>query len=344
MFVYNKKRYDIIPSDVKRKIMPSSLLVSGVDLERRKMAYLAVDLGGSHVTCGVLADGVLIASDSLSLNDSQSLITALPVISNTLLRLRETAGDRIDGVGLGFCGLVHEAKNRIISTNGKFVDAPDVDLHGWAETTVHAPLRIANDARLALRGEMSAGAGRGNLDVVMFTLGTGIGGVVALDGRLPAGAHGLAGCMGGHVPVTLGGRRCTCGGQGCAESEASGWALPMLCREQPDFATSRLSDTELNFLNLFALAEEGDVAAMRVRDHCLQVWGTVAVAAILAYDPAVVIFGGGVMKAADVILPSVRKHVRHNIWTPLSEPSIVATALGDHAALYGVESLFQEAR
>ena len=68
------------------------------------------------------------------------------------------------------------------------------------------------------------------------------------------------------------------------------------------------------------------------------------VAAVLAYDPAVVIFGGGVMKAASVILPSVRGYVRHNTWAPLSEPRIVAAALGNHAALYGVEPLFQETR
>ena len=308
------------------------------------MAYLAVDLGGSHVTCGVVTDGILVASDELSLPDSRELVPVLPALSATLQRLRETAGCAIEGVGLGFCGLVHEGKNRVVSTNGKFVDAPDLDLNDWSVKTLRAPLRLANDARLALRGEMSVGAGRGHLDVVMFTLGTGIGGVVASDGRLPSGAHGLAACLGGHVPVTLGGRRCTCGGQGCPESEASGWVLPRLCREQPDFAASRLSDTELNFLNLFTLAEEDDGVAIRVRNHCLQVWGTMTVGAVLAYDPAVVIFGGGVMKAADQILPSIREYVRHNIWTPLSEPRIVAAELGNHAALYGVELLFQETR
>ena len=308
------------------------------------MAYLVFDLGGSHLTCGIVADGVLIAHESLSLPDSQLLAPVLPGLSETLLRLRENAGVPIDGVGLGFCGLVDEKRNRIVSTNGKFVDAPELDLNEWALKTLHLPIRIANDARLALRGEMSAGAGHGDRDVFMFTLGTGIGGVVALDGKLPSGAHGLAACLGGHVPVTLGGRRCTCGGQGCAESEASGWVLPAICKEQPDFLGSRLSDVALNFLNLFALADEGDAVAVRVRNHCLQVWGAMTVAAILAYDPAVVIFGGGVMKAADLILPSVREYVRHNIWAPLSEPRIVAAALGNHAALYGVEPLFQETR
>jgi glucokinase len=308
------------------------------------MGYLAVDLGGSHVTCGVVSDGVLLVSEAFSVPDSLNLAPVLPALSATLGRLRETAGCPIEGIGLGFCGLVHDEESRIVSTNGKFVDAPGLDLNEWAASALKTPLRIANDARLALRGEMSAGSGKGERNLVMFTLGTGIGGVAALDGRLPCGTHGLAAGLGGHVPVTLEGRRCTCGAQGCAESEASGWALPGLCREQPDFATSRLSETELNFRNLFRLADEGDAVALHVRDHCLHVWGTMTVTAIIAYDPAVVIFGGGVMKAADVILPSLREYVRHNVWAPLSEPRIVAAVLGNHAALYGVESLFQETR
>lgn len=308
------------------------------------MAYWAIDLGGSHVTCGLVSEGALLATDTLSVPDCYQLSPLLPTLADTLRKLRDGAGKVIDGVGLGFCGLVDERNNRIVSTNEKFVDAPDLDLTDWAERNLDAPLRVCNDARLALRGEMSSGAGRGNRDVVMFTLGTGIGGVVALDGKFPSGAHGLAACLAGHVPVTLGGRRCTCGGQGCAESEASGWALPLVCKEHPHFVRSRLADTKLNFLNLFVLADEGDVVATSVRDHCLKVWGVVTVAAVLAYDPAIVIFGGGVMKAADIILPSIREYVRQNTWALLSEPKIVAAKLGNQAALYGVEPLFQETR
>jgi glucokinase len=308
------------------------------------MAYLAVDLGGSHVTCGVVANGGLIASNTLAVPNSDKLSPLLPALSEMLLELVGAVGQSIDGIGLGFCGLVDEGKNQVVSTNGKFDDAPTLDLNDWARSSLDLPLRICNDARLALRGEMFAGAGRGSRNVVMFTLGTGIGGAVALDGRLPSGAHGLAACLAGHLPVVLGGRRCTCGGQGCAESEASGWALPELCKEQPGFVTSRLSKTEINFLNLFTLAEGGDTTAKRVRDHCLKVWGVVTVAAVLAYDPAIVIFGGGVMNAADIILPSIREYVWQHIWVPLSEPQIVVGELGNQAALYGVEPLFEEKR
>jgi glucokinase len=308
------------------------------------MAFLAVDLGGSHISYGVVEDGALIECEDFYVDDSQRFAAILPRLTASLAKLANTCGKPIEGIGLGFCGIVDEAENRVASTNGKYVDAPDLDLSGWAGASLGLPLRLANDARLALRGEMESGAARGERNAVMITLGTGIGGVAAIDGKLPLGAHGFAAGLGGHTPVTLRGRRCTCGGLGCAESEASGWVLPILCQEQPDFATSALARTELNFRNLFQLAEDGDTVALRVRDHCLHVWGVTTVAAVHSFDPSVVVFGGGIMKSEVIILSSVRSYVENNAWLPRGAPRVVPAQLGNKAALFGVERLFHETR
>jgi glucokinase len=306
------------------------------------MAFLAMDLGGSHASYGIVENNALLSYGELSLPGVERLEPVLPELASRLTELRRTSGARIEGIGLGFCGLVDERRNCVASANGKYVDAPRLDLGRWARTALDLPLRLANDARLALRGEMAAGAARGERNVVMITLGTGIGGVAAVDGKLPLGAHGFAAGLGGHVPVRLNGRRCTCGGLGCAESEASGWVLPTLCREQPDFASSALSAVELNFRNLFELAEKGDPVASRVRDHCLHVWAVTTVAAVVSFDPAVVVFGGGIMRAGSIILPSIRDYVARNAWTPNGSPRIVAAELGNKAALFGVQALFAE--
>ena len=100
------------------------------------MAYLAVDLGGSHVACGVVADGVLLACEALSLSDSQSLASLLPALSVPCCGSVTRSVVQSTGLGSGFCGLVHEGKNRIVSTNGKFVDAPDLDLNDWANSNL----------------------------------------------------------------------------------------------------------------------------------------------------------------------------------------------------------------
>lgn len=304
------------------------------------MAFLALDLGGSHATCALVDRGSVLASEHIALVQTKSLEPVLPELTRSLKRMLQTATSPVEGLGVGFCGLVDSTTNRVTSTNGKFVDALQFDFDHWSVSSFNMPLRLENDARLALRGEMSAGAAKGFSDVVLFTLGTGIGGVAAMDGRPLRGAHGQAGVLAGHVPVRMGGRCCTCGGHGCAEAEASGWALPAICREWPGFETSVLAQRNLNFLELFRAAGEGDRVAIEVRDHCMEVWGMMTVAAVHAFDPQLVIFGGGVMGAATQILPFVREYVSDNAWTPWGKVRVEAAALGTMAGLLGVPTLF----
>jgi glucokinase len=240
------------------------------------------------------------------------------------------------------CGLVDSRRNKVLSTIGKYDDTVTFDFDNWGRHSLGVPVRLENDARLALRGEMYAGAARGCSDVVMFTLGTGIGGVAAMEGKPLVGVHGQAGVLGGHVPVRAHGRRCTCGGQGCAEAEASGWSLPMVCREWPGFAQSCLADQPLNFKTLFECSAAGDEIALEIRDHCLTVWGMMAVAAVHSFDPELIVLGGGAMRAADQILSPLQDYVNQNTWTPWGKVRIVAAELGDQAAALGVPTLFAE--
>jgi len=304
------------------------------------MKILAVDLGGTHASCALVEDAVILARDMVPIRDLALLGPALPPIQASLERLNRDGS--AGGIGFGFCGLVDAPSSRVTSTNGKFEDAPDIDLVGWARSQLGLPLRLENDARLALLGECHAGAGKSETDVVMFTLGTGIGGVAMMDGRLLHGRHGQAGVLGGHVPVKLGGRRCTCGGVGCAESEASGWALPLVCAEWVNFKESALAQQEINFENLFACGAKGDRVALEIQRHCFNVWGATAVAAIHAFDPELLLYGGGVMKSAEIILPAIEEYVARYAWTPWGKVRIGAAQLGNDAALFGVVPLFCE--
>jgi glucokinase len=230
----------------------------------------------------------------------------------------------------------------VTSTNGKYEDAPAFDFDAWGRRRFGIPVRLENDARLALRGEMYAGAARGVADVVMFTLGTGIGGVAAMEGKPLLGAHSQAGVLAGHVQVRANGRRCTCGGRGCAESEAAGWSLPLVCREWPGFERSSLASAPLDFKTLFAAAAANDTVATEVLDHCLTVWGMMTVAAVHSFDPDLIVLGGGVMRSADRILPFLQKYVDESTWSPWGKARIVRAQLDDHAAALGVPTLFAE--
>jgi glucokinase len=304
------------------------------------MKILAVDLGGTHATCAIVQGREILARETVHLPESESLATVLATIAAPLGRMH--AETRADAIGFGFCGLVDSRNTRIADTNGKYTDAVSIDLSQWAKEKFSLPLRLDNDARLALLGECYAGAAQGETDVVMFTLGTGIGGVAMMNGQLLRGKHDQAGVLGGHVPVTLSNRRCTCGGLGCAETEASGWALPGAAKDWPGFEASALAPRKINFENLFACAEAGDKVSRELVDHCLRVWGAAAVAAIHSFDPELLVYGGGVMKSADAILPYIQNYVRENAWTPWGTVRVRAAQLGNDAALLGVVPLFEQ--
>jgi glucokinase len=232
----------------------------------------------------------------------------------------------------------------VISTNAKYDDAPGIDFGAWASAEFSLPLRLENDARLALLGEQHTGAARGFDDIVMVTLGTGIGGAAMMRGKLVRGRHFQAGCLGGHFLARYDGRPCTCGSIGCVEAEASTWVLPVLCREHPAFAVSPLAGhRQIGFELLLRYAAAGDRCAREVLDHCAGVWSAAIVSLIHAYDPEVVVVGGGVMKAAQELLPRFEEYVERHAWTPWGRVQVRGAALGDDAALLGAIPLFEEA-
>ena len=238
------------------------------------MKALAVDLGGSHASCAVVDEARVLARCVVPLGPSLGLSAALaPVaaaLDQAMASARVSAGE-CAGLAFGFCGLVDPIACRIRSTNGKDDDAPAIDLAGWCRERFGLPLRLENDARLALLGEREAGAARGSDDVVMMTLGTGVGGVAMIGGRLLHGKHFQAGVLGGHLVAAFDGRPCTCGGVGCVEAEASTWAIGDIVRSLPGYASSRLAAApRIDFEHVFDLAAAGDAVSVSARDRSLR--------------------------------------------------------------------------
>lgn len=313
---------------------------------RGSMTVLAADLGGTRIKLGVVRDGVVLAHGSRPARARQGLARQLPVLRSAWLDLLNRAGVGIRdcaGVALAIPSIIEPGTGRILDTFGKYRDAPGLDLAGWAEDALGLPLAIENDARTALLGEWLHGAGRGCDNVVMVTLGTGIGSAAVVEGRLLQGCHGQGGILGGHLTVRHHGERCVCGNLGCAEAEASTVALSGMAGRLPsyDFSPLRVAAT-LNYALVFKLAAAGDPCALALRDHSLEVWGSLAVSLIHAYDPERLILGGGIMAAADVVLPAVADVVRRHAHTPWGQVEVMRGQLGDQAALLAAEELVRE--
>jgi glucokinase len=245
----------------------------------------------------------------------------------------------IDGLGMALPGIIDVEAGRVVSVNEKYPDAPSLDLVGWAEAELGLPAVLENDARAALIGEWQYGAGRGCRDLVVVTLGTGIGVGVLTDGTVRRGAHGAAGILGGHLTVEVAGRRCNCGNVGCAEAEASTWALPDLAAEQPGFGSSPLRQrATIDYRAVYELAAEEDPTAVALRERSHDVWAALIVDLIHAYDPERIVVGGGVARAGG-LLAALQERVDRLAWTPTWSVPLVEAELGDNAALLGVSWL-----
>jgi glucokinase len=310
------------------------------------MKALSVDMGGTHIGCALIEDRRILGSTSIHSEHAQSLASMLPAVGetlNALLHSNSVHPQDCAGLAIGYPGIVDTRTAAILSTLKKYEDAPDLDLTSWASDTLGLPLRMENDARMALLGERYGGAAQDSNDIVMMTLGTGIGGAAMMHGVLMRGAHSQAGCLGGHIPVNYKGRLCTCGNIGCAEAEAAGWSLPAIARGWPGFSDSLLATSpDLDFKTLFADALQYDAVALAIRKHCIEVWAADAVAGIHSYDPEVVVIGGSVIASARLILPAIQEHVNQHAWTPWGKPQIRAAALGNNAGLLGAVPLLSE--
>jgi glucokinase len=308
------------------------------------LTILSIDLGGSHITCAAVRDQEVLAEEVIS-TDAMLLAENLNEIAVMLRRCivaSRVSEAELRGIAVGYCGIVDAGTVSILSTLNKYTDCGEIDLRAWAAREFQLPLRLENDACLALLGEVYAGVAQGAKDVVMITLGTGIGGAAMIDGRLLRSHAGQAGCLGGHLPVNLHGRRCTCGAIGCAEAEASSAVLPILCREHPAFTGSYLAQQPvLNFETLFRAVDATDFVAKEVLNHCLHVWSVLTVGLIHAYGPELVVFGGGVMRRGAELLDPIREYVGAHAWrTSRGLPRIARAQLGDRAALLGGMRLF----
>lgn len=309
------------------------------------MLAIALDLGGSHAVCAIVRDRELLARQEIRV-EPVSFYQLLPPLEKLIHGVIAEAGvtlSQCSGIVFGFPGIVDSHHGTVIATNEKFNDAVDLDLPDWATKMFGVPFFLENDARLALLGEHFCGAAEGSDDAVLVTLGTGIGAAAMIGGKPLRGRYDQAGCLGGHLPVVFGGRTCTCGNIGCAEAEASTWALPSICFDWPGFESSLLaSSTELDFACIFSSADKGDRVAREVLAHCNCIWAALAVALIHAYSPEVLLFGGGVMARSGDILPSIRAHVERHAWSPRGVVEIKVAALAAAAPLHGAISLLRE--
>ncbi len=300
--------------------------------------FVGIDLGGTNLKLGlVTAEGRLLERRSVPTEADRGPDHVLSRMAESCRDLADaTEGSEISAVGVGVPGPLD-------TRAGVVVFAPN--LPGWRDVPVRDRLQEAlgldvvleNDANAAAYGEFRCGAARDVENMVLLTLGTGVGGGMVLCGRLFRGTND-AGAELGHVVIATGGRWCGCGNRGCLEAYASATAVVGRTREAIEAGeASSLSDAaDLTAKAVFAAANEGDILAGRIVEETADYLG-VGIASILhVVNPEMVVLTGGMMGAGEPFLGRVRERVRQTAFERAwSVCEIRGSTLGGDAGILG---------
>ena len=311
------------------------------------MVIWAADVGGTNIRVGLVEGNRLAAEEIIPAEPHAGLRRAIKRVITVWQRLNEQRGGHYqepEAVALALPAIVNPDTGRIYQApKSKYEDAASVNLDRML-TDIGGTAFWCNDAHAALAGEHEYGDARAQSDVVMVTLGTGIGSAVMLQGRIFHGTHGLAGNISGHSTLNSDGARCPCGNIGCAELYASTWRIATLARHAPGFARSSLSTERIiDYEIIFQHARQGDKVAGKLADAAAKTWSSVICNLIHSYDPQMVIVGGGIAANHRELLPVFRDHIRRHSWARWPVPIRRAT-LGIHAGLIGAAILAAEKR
>jgi glucokinase len=308
--------------------------------------YIGLDVGRTIRGALVREDGSIIEQQRVvsEVRDPRIFIDQLIEIIN---RLRSSS-DSAAAVGIGWAGLVNQSAQRI-EANPNLVDVSSFDLHGELKRATSLPIVIDNDANVAAYGEWRSGAARGFEDVFFVTMGTGIGSGLILGGKLQRGSRGFAGEF-GHFKIDLDGLECACGSTGCLETLASGPNIVRRVREQlfsdPSFSISSLArDMEgtLTGERVVRAAMEKDELALSVLKETGQILGAAIASVVNLLNVEVVVLGGGVMAAGDLILEPIREGTHQGTVRPCFECCrVVVAELGQDAGIIGAALLARD--
>ncbi len=302
-----------------------------------------IDVGGTTVKCGLLTiDGEMLEKWEIPTRLEENGSHILPDVAVTILaKIAEKKIEKEDviGVGVGIPGPVNESGETSMAVN----------LH-WGYVNIAKELgdltglriRAANDANVAALGELWKGGGRGCRNMLMVTLGTGIGGGVIINEEIVPGAHGSSGEIGhAHVDDTIT-ERCNCGSYGCLEQVASATGIVRLARQEmvKSDTPSALRDCEsLTAKDVFDAVKEGDALAIRVAERFGNYLGKALSVFSAVMDPEMILIGGGVSKAGPILLDFIMGPFRKYAFPTMKDTTFALAQLGNDAGIYGAAKM-----
>ena len=302
--------------------------------EKASPIRVGIIIGSSDTQIGLVNDRQHILAKRTFPTDSekeaQAFIAEVAQSTLDLLEEQNVPLDQCVGVGVGVPGTIDRRRGKILYSNN--LRWENVDLVEILGRVIPCPVRIANDADCAALGEAVAGAGKDYSDVVMFTLGGGVGGGIILNGHVFEGGI-MGGSEVGHQVVRANGRRCTCGRRGCLEAYVS---VPALVRAAEEATGKKLTPADI-----FHGAAKGNIDLQEIVEQYEQMLGIGVVNIVNMFRPQLILLGGALSEHADEMTGPIREMMERDCFGGQHGmiPEIAVAELGSSAGMIGAANL-----
>ena len=308
------------------------------------MYRVGVDLGGTNIAVGLVNDEYkIVAYNSVPTNAKRPTEQVVADIGNTIDSVFEKGGvTALDCsmIGVGAPGTCDVARGIVICSYS--LSWNNVPLVAMLNERFHIPIRIDNDANCAALAEVKTGAAKGYKNVVLVTLGTGIGSGIVINGSVYSGLMG-SGTEIGHMLIDYDGELCSCGRKGCWDAYAAITALIVQAKRaaasRPESMLNCIS--QITGKSVFDVADQGDATAKAVINKYCEYLALGVSNIVNALAPEMILIGGGVSRQGDRILDPVRKYIRGNCFDKREEamPVIEVASMGNEAGVIGAAAL-----
>lgn len=312
--------------------------------------FVGVDLGGTNIKAGIvdIDTGKVIYSQSVPTLAREGPDAVMARMAELVLAAIQASGQersRVKGLGITAPGLLDLEKGQTLFLPNLPGNWPNVPLCDTLAGRTSLPAVLLNDARAITYGEWQFGAGRGVDTMACFTLGTGVGGGLVVNGSLHLGIGGTAGEL-GHMVIDFNGPRCGCGNRGCLEAYASGPAIAAMgvkaVLQGRTSIIGQLVNYDLNKITPEILAEaaqRGDSEAKNIFELTGMYLGIAIGNVVIAVTPMKVVLAGGVAAAGELLLEPIRRALKsRGSLVDVSKVEIVTASLGNNAGVLGAAS------
>lgn len=305
----------------------------------KKYAF-GVDIGGTSIKVGFFEiNGKLLETWKIPTNIDENGSHILQDIADTVkqkLELLKIPKQEVLGIGMGVPGPISE--------DGKVLKCVNL---GWGvfnvvdvlEDLTGLKVKVGNDANVAALGEFWQGGGKGHKNIVMVTLGTGVGGSVIIDGKIVSGVHGAAGEIGHLHMIDDEHQTCGCGKKGCLEQYASANGLVRLTREylqsHPSVVTCLHDIDKITAEDIFEAAKNKDEVALQMVNKVCEFLGKALAQISCVINPEVLVIGGGMSKAGDILLENIQKYFIMYAFHASRNTRFKEAKLSNDAGIYG---------